>query len=338
MPSASFTAYPYPALNPGDLKLALTASSLPADVPEAAEGSFNARDRAEPFEIELTPSFRSERRAAQKFGHSTIDQVLSRTSLHILGAADRSRTRFAVSKTPLEPKQSVPYVLDPAQLRGRLDLYAVLTYREDGSENLSFHRCGESEPISFHFDDASAPPGSDLEIRWLDFTDPSNGLQDRSEQYFILRGHLDPPSMLLNSGIQGLHSTLMGTGTRGPRVHVRRSVFHRIASQAWVALLSEMLSEFHDHMSDPTIELDPNDVAEGLGSWKKAALGEFAEKGLSTGIRGLAEQLSTTRQTVLLTDVPNYVQALLKGVESFPGLLKATTSDTPGDLMENEDG
>ena len=205
-------------------------------------------------------------------------------------------------------------------------------YRDEDASYPNY-RCGESEPLFIQFDSYESPPGSDIEMHWVDFTEPSSGLVNQAEQLFCIRSDTDPPILLLNSSISHFYGIMDSKGTHGARARIRDNMAHRIAGQTWHVLLGSTLAKLSDFIiearEDPGIESSSREMIDQLTSWQQKLVLAFVGEESSTeeempNVDRLIERLSQNadRERILIRESADYIQQLLLGEEPLDGFVR----------------
>ena len=324
MAQAHAVLYPYPVLSPGELELEFVTESIPESATRPTSRTIDTQELEGQFAISVKVSLRSNSRAAKQLDLS-LDDLSDSTRVVITGVATEARLRRELANGELvdftEPRN---LELDSDEYRGRLDIQAFLLYQIGENQN---YRCGESEPLSIQFDSYNSPPGSDINIVWADFTEPSKGLTNQAGQLFCIKSDTDPPILYLNSSIDQFHTIMMSLGTHGSKARIRDTMSHRIAGQVWHVLLANTLMVLGDLVSDSP-ESDSSELIGQLGHWQQKLVKSFVNEESRTeeipNVDRLIERLSNNvdREQILIRESADFIQQFLIGNEPLDGFVK----------------
>ena len=324
MAQANAVLHPYPALRPGELELEFVTESIPESATLPTRRTLDAQELEGQFTLSVKVSLKNEQQAAKRLD-IPFNELSSSTRVVITGIATEARLRQELANGELvDFTKPRTLKLDSNEYRGRLDIQALLMYRNGEYQN---YRCGKSEPLSIQFDPYDSPPGSDIEMHWVDFTEPSSGLTDQAEQLFCIRSDTDPPVIYLNSSINQFYGIMDSKGTHGAKARIRDSMAHRIAGQAWHVLLANTLMVLDDLVSDSP-ESSSSELIGQLGRWQRRLVKAFVYEDPQTeempNVDRLIERLSNNvdREQILIRESADFIQQFLLGNEPLEGFVK----------------
>jgi hypothetical protein len=306
--------YPYPTVRAGTVDASISVEGEPEGVSQLTSGSVAAAEAVAPFAVEIVLQFKLSRILAElNLQPSESGQV----RLAVVESGIRSRTRRQVGSYPLESGGQVPIRLefDPADYRGDIELQAFLVYTA-GSDQRAGSRCGESERVIVHFDDFRSPPGSGMEIIWVDFTQLSEYSEIKGE-LFVLDLNKEPPALYLNESLTDFKSTLMSKGSHGSAARIRVSQFTLIGSQVLHTMLAEALGRLAE------LEEDGEGISGQLGGWREWMLTGWAPALLGdpdAGVGELSVAMKTHPDSLLMEVLPKQIQLHVAAGKSFAGL------------------
>ena len=249
------------------------------------------------------------------------------------GVAGRSR-RAVKLPSPFETK-TYGLTLDRADWAGEVEMLTVAVRSRPGRGDSRFGRdrgaiLAESETIRVQFDEPPVPPGSNMEVEWVDFRDDP-GLDD-AHLYAIRPVPNKPPKILLNSSFNGAYPVLTSRGRRGAKYRIKQATFSQIVHQGWSSILSDLCNQLRSAIQVATSDDEPPTVDEalsGLADWQGNVLHDWAthlypEAGdRETALESLVDAVSQGEsQDLLIIRMPGAIQARFMTYKSFEGLVR----------------
>jgi hypothetical protein len=324
MAKAYAVLHPYPTVSTGRLQLDFDRRVLPDSAQLTTGRNLDVYNVEGPFELSFELSLQRER-AKKDLKLGKEDDLVKRVRLVVTAVGKAARIRKWLQDVEIKDSDSLPTFhvpFDPNDYRGRLEISAFLIYSSGEYEG---RRCGESEPVVLQFDQYDSVPGSDIEWRWVDFSDPANNLTQHSEQTCCLKAETDPPILYLNESIDQFYG-IMTTGARkGARARIRDGVSYQIASQVWQALLASTLAK----LVDPSLkDLSSAELIGQLPTWQGRLIASFAHEPwpldestvqLDATIRRLTDGHDLDQ--MMIRETVDHVQELLRGKEPLAGFV-----------------
>jgi hypothetical protein len=178
--------------------------------------------------------------------------------------------------------------IDAATWSGFIDVEALLVRTEDsasGAGRWAVTRgtiLAAATPIRIDVDTPVTPPGDSLTVQWEDFETSEKALLKRARgTLFALessqtRDH--PPTLLLNSSIDGIRTVLESKGKHGWAARSRDAVFQTIVHQGWSSLIGSALGELKDQAALRPDEGEEvlEEVLAALSEWMQTVLRTWA--------------------------------------------------------------
>ena len=325
------TFYPYKTVRSGWLSLSAELVGEVEGVERLTHGSISAREATGAFDVEFVIESGSPK--ALKALGPTASQS-DRVSINVVESSIQSRRRVKLAEFPLDggSKNVLRMRYDPADSRGDIEVQAFLTYTGQENGVLPGTRCAESDRVLVHFDGFQTPPGSGIEINWVDFTQEEQ-YADVQGELFVLDLLTEPPVLLLNEGLPDLKIILMSGANRGAVARVKESQFALIESQVWNVMITEALSRLADTDND-----DEDDISDRLGGWRSHVLRGWAPSLMNdpdAKISDLAERMAAHPDDLILNVLPRQIQLRVGAGHSFSGLANQFTD---GLATEETDG
>jgi hypothetical protein len=139
----------------------------------------------------------------------------------------------------------------------------------------------DAAPVRINVDMPETPPGDSLTIQWADFETSDKTLLKRARgTLFAIEqsGTGSPPTLWLNSSIEGIRTVLDSKGTHGWAARSRDAVFQTIVHQGWSSLIGSALGELKDQAALRPDEGDEvlEEVLAALSVWMQVVLRTWA--------------------------------------------------------------
>jgi hypothetical protein len=301
--------------------LSLQLECLSTNVSERTDGTWDLYNE-EPSEARFSLKIFLDAEALQP----TLlpgESVEEAARLVIIGRGISSRRRSLLASVPVGVEE-LQLEFDCSEFTGRFDLTAYIVRDTgcpavDGYAHLAGSVLAEVPLAALWFDEPSAPTGTGIETRWVDFRE-DDSLPDGN--LFALRLE-ERPVILLNSGIPAAYAVLASKGTHGAAARIRDAVFAQIIHQVWSSLLGHCFLDVLRVGPE-----DPDTALERLNSWEAQVVEDWAldfvpaEQDRDTATRILVQRILTSGSNVLLELMPDVIQTRIDTLKGFQGLVK----------------
>ena len=343
MSSGSSTIYfsPYPTLPAGELILEADISSLPDALVQTSKDSFVVSEDAEDFSVVIKARVADESSALNWLElddnsefETPMENLKSKVGLNIVVSSRTSRLRKLLTESPNTDAEVTFFELDefqngkaftfnPKDYRGKVTLKAHLAFREGENQYL---RCGQSNELNLHFWDYESPPGSDIDFRWAKF-DEEEKLKPYKNQYFRLMYKPDgSPQLVMNESFENFSYVMKSKTRSGKIATVRETMNHRIASQVWHLLVSDLLTRLSQIPLAEDEDLHEGDLEGNLTPHLISILNEFLaflnwDDDLMSNVQTLVQRLHSSPSDIS-TKAGDFVQVRCLAAEPFDDLNK----------------
>lgn len=188
---------------------------------------------------------------------------------------------------------------------------------------------GSSDVVRIDVDEPARPPGDALEIMWSNFTESTDPwLKEHDSNLFAVRTSPGggPPTVHLNSAVEGAVAVLSSTGTTGRKARARDAIFNMVAHQTWSSILASALGELKDLTISAETTLD--EAMQTLDGWMAAVVRDwapwlFTDADRDEALTELWEQVKTGQWEDVLTDrLPNAIQSRFETHRGLTGFVK----------------